>query len=350
MKTRFQKLVRFLCLLCLALWAAAPRTSAQSPPGLGLNLYPGVSIAGVVGTVCAIQATANAAQTNGWTCLALVQLPATNYLWVDTSATVATGQRFYRAVVTATNLASILPGAFTMGSPRSEALRGSDETQHVVTISRGFWMGEYLVTQADYQAVAGSNPSTFQGETTLPVETVSWDDATNYCALRTEQERAAGLIPANYVYRLPTESEWEYACRAGTTTAFDLGNDLDSGQANFEGQYEYDAALGEIDDASGIYLQKTTPVGSYAPNGWGLYDMIGNVFEWCQDWYGPYPTGPATDPQGVDSGPYRVIRGGSWYHNGQYCRSALRRYYPPGGASSFSSFIGFRVVLAQGQP
>ena len=156
MKTRFQKLVRFLCLLCLALWAAAPRTSAQSPPGLGLNLYPGVSIAGVVGTVCAIQATANAAQTNGWTCLALVQLPATNYLWVDTSATVATGQRFYRAVVTATNLASILPGAFTMGSPRSEALRGSDETQHVVTISRGFWMGEYLVTQADYQAVAGA--------------------------------------------------------------------------------------------------------------------------------------------------------------------------------------------------
>ena len=295
-----------------------------------------MSIAGVVGTVCAIQATANAAQTNGWTCLALVQLPATNYLWVDTSATVATGQRFYRAVVTATNLASILPGAFTMGSPRSEALRGSDETQHVVTISRGFWMGEYLVTQADYQAVAGSNPSKFQGETTLPVETVSWDDATNYCALRTEQERAAGLIPANYVYRLPTESEWDTPAGRGRRRPSIWETIWTRDKRTLRANTSTDAALGEIDDASGIYLQKTTPVGSYAPNGWGLYDMIGNVFEWCQDWYGPYPTGPATDPQGVDSGPYRVIRGGSWYHNGQYCRSALRRYYPPGGASSFS--------------
>src|SRR5262249_32934821 len=159
-------------------------------------------------------------------------------------------------------------------------------TQHVVTISRGFWMEKYLVTQGDYQAVVGSNPSYFTSvngysdDPTRPVETVSWNDATNYCALRTAQERAAGLIPTDYLYRLPTESEWEYADRAGTTTAFYLGSRLYSGQANFDGRNEYDASVGSIYNPSGIYLQQTTPVGSYAPNPWGFYDLIGNVWEW----------------------------------------------------------------------
>jgi formylglycine-generating enzyme required for sulfatase activity len=247
----------------------------------------------------------------------------------------------------------IQPGTFTMGSPTNEALRYSDETQHLVTISRGFWMEKYLVTQGDYLAVVGSNPSYFTSahgysdDPTRPVETVSWYDATNYCALRTQQERAAGLIPTNYVYRLPTESEWEYADRAGTTTAFYLGCSLSSGQANFHGQYEYDCSLGEIYNSSGIYLGQTTSVGSYATNPWGLYDMIGNVREWCQDWYGTYPTGSVTDPQGPATGSIRVDRGADWIFSGLFCRSALRFNNFP---THTTYEIGFRVLLAPGQP
>src|SRR5437667_10903877 len=201
-----------------------------------------------------------------------------------------------------------------MGSPTNEAERYSDEVQHLVTISRGFWMEKFSVTQGDYVAVVGSNPSFFNGVQTnypagdygtnlnRPVEQVRWYDATNYCGLRTQQERAAGLIPTNYVYRLPTESEWEYADRAGTTTAFYLGSGLYSGEANFDGQYEYDASVGPIYNASGIWLQQTTAVASYAANPWRLYDMIGDVFEWCRDWYGPYPAGSVTDPQGAVTG------------------------------------------------
>jgi formylglycine-generating enzyme required for sulfatase activity len=256
----------------------------------------------------------------------------------------------------------IQPGTFTMGSPTNEAERASDEVQHIVTISRGFWMGKYLVTQGDYLAVVGSNPSYFRngidGTNTFggtgstitndlrhPVESVSWNDATNYCALRTHQERAGGLIPTNYVYRLPTESEWEYADRAGTTTAFYLGSSLRSGQANFDG-YEYDAVLGTINNTNGIFLSITTPVGTYAANPWGFYDMIGNVWEWCQDWYGVYPGGSVLDPQGPATGSTRVIRGGWWGNDARDCRSATHDYdYPSGRDYS----VGFRAVLAPGQ-
>jgi formylglycine-generating enzyme required for sulfatase activity len=194
----------------------------------------------------------------------------------------------------------------------------------------------------------GSNPSAFAGDLTLPVETVSWIDATNYCGVLTQQERAGGLIPTNYVYRLPTESEWEYADRARTTTAFYLGSSLHSGQANFNGRYEYDASGGTIINPSGIYLQKTTADGSYAANGWGLYDMIGNVFEWCQDWYGAYPAGSVTDPQGAVMGSYRGFRGGNWRDFAWNCKSAFRGSYGYGPGSR-SNVIGFRVVLAPGQ-
>jgi formylglycine-generating enzyme required for sulfatase activity len=187
--------------------------------------------------------------------------------------------RYYRAFAVpapvGTNLVFIPPGTFTMGSPTNEAERFSDETQHTVTISRGFWMGKYLVTQGDYLAVVGSSPSLFCLSTgfsvdlTCPVEGVTWFEATNYCGLRTQQEHAAGLIPSNYVYRLPTEAEWEYACRAGTTTAFYLGSGLKSGQANFDGHYEYDATLGTTGNPGGVFIEQTTAVGSYAANGWG---------------------------------------------------------------------------------
>jgi len=194
--------------------------------------------------------------------------------------------------------------------------------------------------------VVGSNPSYFTGDLNRPVEQVSWNDATNYCALRTAQERATGQIATNYVYRLPTESEWEYACRAGTTTAFYLGSALHSGQANFYGTAEYDAAVGHISNPSGVVVGATTPAGSYAPNRWGLYDMIGNIWEWCQDWYGAYPLGSVTDPQGPVTGSYRLFRGGNWAADAAYCRSAFRSSAPTIVSHNFC----FRVVLASTQP
>jgi len=305
---------------------------------------------GEVGTVYSIQYATGLSPTNLWADRTLLQAQGASNLWTDASAPTL-GQRFYRAVSVPapadTNLVFIQPGTFTMGSPTNEPVRNSDEVQHTVTISRGFWMEKFLVTQGDYLAVMGTNPSYFSGDLSLPVETVSWVDATNYCAMRTQQEQAGGLIPTNYVYRLPTESEWEYADRAGTTTAFYLGSGLHSGEANFNGQFEYDASVGIIINPSGIYLAQTTAVGSYAANGWGLYDMIGNVWEWCQDWYGAYPAGSAVDPQGPATGSNRVMRGNNWRSGAGGCRSAWRFY---GGPGSRNYVIGFRVVLAPGQP
>src|SRR6266478_3379850 len=283
MKTGRSKLVLFFCPLVFGVWAGAPNAFAQTSPSLGLRFsagQPTLSLTGVVGTVYSIQYATGLSPTNLWVDRTVLQAQGGGTVWTDPSAPTP-GQRFYRAVsVDApadTDLVFIQQGTFTMGSPTNEAEWDSTEVQHIVTISRGFWMGKYLVTQGDYLAVVGSNPSYFTSangysdDLTRPVETVSWYDATNYCGLRTQQERAAGLIPTNYVYRLPTESEWEYACRAGTTTAFYLGSALRSGQANFDGQYEYDASVGTIANTNGIYLHRTTAVGSYQPNPWGLY-------------------------------------------------------------------------------
>ena len=327
-----------------------------------------MSLTGGVGTVYSIQYATDLSPTNVWVDRTLVQAKGGGTVWTDPSSPTP-GQRFYRAVSVPapadTNLVFIQPGTFTMGSPTNEAERDLDETQHTVTISRGFWMEKYLVTQGDwdYVAVVGSNPSYFRNgidgtinggtgstitdELIHPVEWVNWYDASNYCALRTQQERTRGLIPSNYVYRLPTEAEWEYAARAGTTTAFYLGSGLHSGQANFYGQFEYDASVGRILNQWGIELEITTPVGSYRANPWGLYDIIGNVEEWCQDWYDVYPGGSVIDPQGPASGSYRVLRGGLWGSIARDCRSACRYYYYPDvwPADGF----GFRVVLAPGQ-
>lgn len=201
------------------------------------------------------------------------------------------------------NMAWIPAGSFTMGSLSSEAQRNTDETWHAVTLTHGFYMGKYEVTQGQYLAVAGSNPSSFPGDLNRPVEMVSWDDATNYCRLLTQTDRAAGRIPTNWVYRLPTESEWEYACRAGTTTTFYFGSSIHGGMANFFSYYEYDAVNGDIYVASPVgNLERTTAVGSYGANAFGLYDMAGNVWEWCQDWLGAYPSGAVVNPSGSGSG------------------------------------------------
>jgi formylglycine-generating enzyme required for sulfatase activity len=271
--------------------------------------------------------------------------------------------RYYRAVRTpSTNMVWIPAGTFTMGSPASEAERDPVEgPQTGVTLTQGFFMGKYEVTQAEYLSVMGNNPSYFRNGTPAygaggmvtndsrhPVETVSWHDATNYCGRLTERERAAGRLPAGWAYRLPTEAEWEYACRAGTTTAFHYGPALRSGTANFHGGYEYDSSSGTTENPAGIYLGRTAEAGSYEANGWGLHDMHGNVWEWCQDWWSDgLPGGQVIDPPGPGAGTHRVIRGGYWDVMAWGCRSAYRYYDLP--ADRFIYF-GFRVVLAPVQP
>jgi formylglycine-generating enzyme required for sulfatase activity/tRNA A-37 threonylcarbamoyl transferase component Bud32 len=219
----------------------------------------------------------------------------------------------------------IQPGTFMMGSPENEAGRYRDETQHRVTLANAYYLGVYEVTQNDYQRIMGSNPSRFKGDR-HPVEQVSWEDATEFIKKLNglSEERTAGRF-----YRLPTESEWEYACRAGSSTAYCFG--------------EGDARLGEYawyDSNSG---SKTYPVGQKAANAWGLYDMHGNVLEWCSDWYGDSPRGAVTDPTGASTSSYRVNRGGSWYYGAAGCRSAFRDWYVP---SLRSYDLGFRLALS----
>lgn len=244
-----------------------------------------------------------------------------------------------------TGMVWIPSGTFTMGSPATEALRYSFEgPQTLVTIGRGFWMGKFEVTQGEYLDVMGNNPSGFTGDLRLPVEHVNWSDAVAYCTAMTQRERTAGRLPGGYVFRLPTEAEWEYACRAGTTTAFHYGQALRSGMANFEGHLEYDASVGTIENPSGNYLGQTSTAGSYAPNAWGLYDMHGNVWEWCQDWWTPsLPGGSVTDPTGPQSGSDRLIRGAAYPYRALHLRSAYREGGPP---DSRTGHVGFRIVLA----
>jgi formylglycine-generating enzyme required for sulfatase activity/uncharacterized protein YjdB len=256
----------------------------------------------------------------------------------------------YYYVPVPANFVRIEGGTFTMGSPSNEPLRRSNEVQHQVTVS-AFYMGKYQVTQAEYEAVIGTNPSYFKGSN-LPVECVSWYDAAGYCNMLSQRE---GLTPAYMIngtnvncdwnangYRLPTEAEWEYACRAGTTTPFSTGNNITTSDANYDGSYPYN------NNSKGIYRGRTTEVGSFSPNLWGLYDMHGNVEEWCWDIYGNYLSETQTDPHGAVSGSSRVLRGGSWFFSGQVLRSACREYNHPSWqySNTTSGHIGygFRLV------
>ncbi len=225
-------------------------------------------------------------------------------------------------------------GEFLMGSPVNEAERFDNEgPQHRVTLTKGFWMGKSAVTQAQWEVVMGKNPAHFKkdkilefgGKTipNLPVENVSWNDCQEFIG-KINVKCEIG----NWKASLPTEAQWEYACRAGTTTRFHAGDTEDDL-----------ARVGWYVDNSG---NKTHAVGEKEANRWGLYDMHGNVWEWCQDWFGQYNNGAVTDPTGPNSGSYRVLRGGSWYYNSEVCRSASRGW---GGPGIRDDFIGLRVVL-----
>jgi formylglycine-generating enzyme required for sulfatase activity len=240
----------------------------------------------------------------------------------------------FTATQTVPGMMPIPAGTFLMGSnaPNSAPYFNNaiQQPAHQVTISYQFWMGRNEVTQSEYQALMGANPSYFPGAS-RPVEQVSWHDARAYCAALTAQQ--VGNLPAGYEYRLPTEAEWEYACRAGTTTEFHYGPALFCNLARFGYSFHSNSSCNNSSTAS---------VGSYAPNAFGLYDMHGNVFDWCLDSPAPYTSASVTDPF-VTGSPYRVVRGGSWLHDSNFCRSASRLPFPP--AFTHGNF-GFRVVLA----
>ncbi|MEO6004476.1 MAG: formylglycine-generating enzyme family protein [Opitutus sp.] len=219
----------------------------------------------------------------------------------------------------------IPPGSFLMGSPPELAKNKAETPQVQVTLTKGFWLGRTEVTQAQYEAVMNENPSTFKDiGPEAPVERVSWIDAMAFCEKLNERESAAGRLPEGFKYNLPTEAQWEYACRAGTT-----------------GEYAGDApAMSWYDQNSG---GKTHSVATKQPNAWGLFDMSGNVLEWCFDWYGDYPRSPAIDPAGPRTGYYRMARGGSWRAEPDVGRSASRAGGSPG---RLDYTIGFRLALS----
>ena len=220
-------------------------------------------------------------------------------------------------------------GEFTMGSPPGEPKRRNDERQHLVRISKPFWLSKQEATQEQWQAVVGTNPSHFTGDGRRPVEKVFWEDCQAF--LRELHARVGGER-----FVLPTEAQWEYACRAGTSTPFHFGRTRSADtQANYGGYEPYEGG------AKGKYLNTTTPVGSFPANAWGLHDMHGNVWEWCQDFYGDYAAGAQTNPTGPNTGGARVLRGGSFYSSTGRCRSAARdRNHPDSGFYYF----GFRVA------
>jgi formylglycine-generating enzyme required for sulfatase activity len=267
----------------------------------------------------------------------------------------------------------IEPGTFMMGSPVSEAGRHEDEAQFRVTLTHGYWMGATEVTVAQWREVMGEDlrghlakvikddtlydfagkkqtirafmNMTLDGDIgrylanedgALPMYFTSWNDAIEYCSRLTDRERKAGRLPAGYQYTLPTEAQWEYACRAG-------GTEATYGAVDKIAWYGTNSTEGYSGKSLGRTVAGPRSVGGKQPNAWGLYDMAGNLWEWCLDWYGPYPTGSAVDPAGPATGVYRVNRGGSWGSGATAERSANRATNPQAEASAWR---GFRVALA----
>lgn len=379
MKSHLVKSVRFPCVLGLMVWVSVTATSGQTPAGLGLQTYAGLTITGAVNAVYSIQCITNLTQTNSWLELTNLTLPSSPYLWVDTTAPVA-GRRFYRAVWGTNQLSILIPaGSFSMGDAFSDG-DTDNLPNHVVSIS-AFYMGKNEVTKAQWDEVyhwAITNGYQFDfgasGKVAdHPVKQVTWYDAVKWCNARSEKE---GLSPAYYTsagltvvyrsgqtnvqsdwvkwssgYRLPTEAEWEKAARGGSFgRRFPWGDTIAQNQANYysSASYTYDISTTRgyhpaYNDGVSPY---TSPAGSFVPNGYGLFDMAGNVWKWCWDWYGSsyYSSSPGTDPRGPVSGLYRVQRGGGWENDGgaRYCRLAARGANSP---SSKDNRLGFRCVL-----
>jgi formylglycine-generating enzyme required for sulfatase activity len=220
-------------------------------------------------------------------------------------------------------------GEFTMGSPNTEKGRGDDEIRRKIIFSKALYLGVVPVTQEQWQTIMGDNPSYFKGEKNLPLEQISWRDCQTFCQKLSAKDKK--------LYRLPTEAEWEYACRAGTTTPYHFGATLSTEQANYNGNFTYGPGK------KGLYREKTTPVGSFPANAWGLYDMHGNVWQWCHDWHGGYSNQEFIDPRGPKAGKNRVLRGGSWGSHPIFCRSANRNFADP---DARTEFYGVRVCFS----
>jgi len=213
-------------------------------------------------------------------------------------------------------------GEFRMGSTDGDS---DEQPVHTVRISQPFYLGVHAVTQGQWEAVMGTNPSRFTGDPNRPVEMVSWEDAQAFIGRLNAREE-------HTQYRLPTEAEWEYAARTGSTTAYCFGDD----------NRWFRRRLGEYAWYCANAGDQTHPVGTRQPNAWGLYDMHGNVSEWVQDWYGTYTAEPVTDPPGPSSGSARVVRGGCWFYDARYCRSAFRvHFFAPGDRDGI---LGFRLL------
>ncbi|MBI3987139.1 MAG: formylglycine-generating enzyme family protein [Lentisphaerae bacterium] len=241
------------------------------------------------------------------------------------------------------NMVWIPPGEFIMGSPIGEKGRDVGEVQHRVRLTKGFWLGKYEVTQAQWDRLMTNNPSRFKG-TNMPVDQVTWDECQEFLKKLDALIQNSKSKIQNGRFRLPTEAEWEYACRAGTTNRYSFGDD----EEKFCEYGNYcDASNTDNkpwrDNTHRDGYDKTAPAGAFKPNAWGLYDMHGNVQEWCQDyWYGGYDSKDATNPTGSSLGSYRIVRGGTWWGYPEYCRSACRwSIYP-----TYRSLIGFRVVCS----
>lgn len=288
-------------------------------------------------------------------------------LWLGVGASISSAQP-PKEITNSIGMKLVLipKGQFMMGSPESEKGRNENETQHEVTISKDYYLGVHEVTQAQYEKVMGAKPSYFQGDkikgssSNHPVEQVSWEGAVEFCKKLSDlpEEKAAGRV-----YRLPTESEWEYACRAGSKTAYsfgdnrrDLGNyawfvnnsgikelDSDALWATLQDNRQEYKKIQEYEDTIMSAGCATRPVGEKKANAWGLCDMHGNVWEWCSDWYGEYPKGAVSDPVGPREGSFRMYRGGSWFNEAVNCRSAIR--YGNGRVPPHK-FCGFRVALS----
>jgi hypothetical protein len=310
-------------------YLSTPQVIIEPPvdgPSIAIELIPRLTIRGITNETALIAFSDN---LNGpWISWTNIQIVGNGISIIDALHTYS--NRYYRVFksipVVPDGFKWIPPGTFLMGSPATEIGRDPDENEHRVTLSKGFWMSDHEVTQFEFEQVMGRNPSNWTG-TNRPVERVTYEDALSYCSKLTKRERGIGRITQQEEYRLPTESEWEYAVRAGTSGI--RYGDLDS-IAWYDGNSQ----------------NETHIVKSNQPNAWGIYDMLGNVWEWCSDWYGDYPLEPSTDPQGppkwVLPGTRRVIRGGSIFFGPEVCRSAYRDWLE---YSAPNDDVGFRVIL-----